>query len=383
MQKHSTETEGFSLEESISSEDEVSKDEITAEALDKNLEVDGSTHEEIPEILKWTFNFNKGKEHYSKKATQTLLNGVVRGIMTERISHLTPLNQAGTIDPREGSLAHLLSELEMVTPQDLTLPTIGVKRNWKSDPWKNPRFTARWQKGKKSGLLQGAVYSTVDVPKEIPEKEKSAYVSEVVEGYGGAKPKTKSEESEGAQAGLYYKETTMPDAFITHKDGVLAGVVEVKAYSPQEFALYVAKAKENQSLQVFIETEEYNKALGVDEEHYGGGLHLGFDIEGEQRMLDILRDATTQAAPLEGSVPVVLRVPSDVANENIKKFRELCLDLGYENVAVQKLPYTFEELQEMSKQAIRNMKEEFTGNRKLQFSKRELGVLGEYAGVDF
>lgn len=363
--KRSLESQQFTPEQKKA---EITKDEIAARVLDKELEVDDRNLRNLPSIMKWTLNINKGKEHWSKEKTESMISGLARGMIAERVNLLVPLDQAETIlpDPR---IQKMISESSIISTSDESIPALGV--NMRTREIVEGRL-----KGKKPGILQAAVRDTIKVPDVVPEKLRDQYISDVIEGYGGSSP------SPEADAGIHYEETTIPDAFIKYHYQII-GAVESKAYSAGEFKLYVDEAKKQRKLHVEVSTERYNEFLGAEEEHWGGGINLGFDVEGEQRMVDILRDSLYGADAMDDYVPILLRVPADVDNQDIEEYYGLCRELGLENMIVQKLPFSSEELDELGVKAIKAVKEEFTKRDHMSLSNRELKVLGEYADIDF
>lgn len=367
----------------ISESSEKTKENITSQVLDLDLKVDGKTLYELPGLLKWTHDINKKDENYSPKASGELLPGIVRGIVTERISQLVELKEGEVVVPKKGTLRNYLSECEIISAFDPRIPTLGVSNSEMRNKNEPTELKEGWWQGSKPGILQAATRATVDIPKEVSEKDSSQYILEVVQGYGGSKPgSTGKSEISGAEAGLYYSQTAIPDSFLINRENEFVGVVETKAYSPEEFSLYVKKAAEQGSFEVQISDEDYNQALMTETEHYGGTIRLGFDIEGQQKMLDILRDAHNQLDPLENMGIVILRIPADVSETDISEFDDLCHDFGYDNVVVQKLPFSFEEIDQIGKEAVRKIGNGFREAKKFKFADRELKVLSEYSGVE-
>lgn len=352
------------------------KSEVKSRVLDPELEVDGKDLHELPKLLKWTYDFNKGDEHFSPKAAESLLKGAIRGVVTERASQLVALNEGEMVVPKEGTLKDYLGGCRTISGYDESIPTLGVyserTRSGKKLSWGS-------QRGKKMGILQAATRSTISIPDNIPRREVPQYILELVEGYGGTPPRTGGE---GSQAGLHYEETAMPDSFVMNSDDEFVGVVETKAYTPEEFSLYVRKAKEKGYLEVDVDYDEYYEATGVDAEHYGESMRLGFDIDGQQRMLDILRDAINEKEPLENTGIVLLRVPSDIVDDDIEELEQLSRRYGYGNLAVQKLPFTSDELDELGKRVVGKIGDDFSKHSNYRFANRELKILSEYAGVD-
>jgi len=365
-------------------QENISRNEkLVVDVLDKALKIDGKKLKDIPGSLKWSLDFtkaNKGEGEISHEAVKSLMSGVIRGSITERVSCLVPLEAAETFLPPGEETASVLAGVRIVNTSEL--PSLRVERSWKKGYWENPKLREGQLAGKKAGILQSAAASTVAVPKGVLRKYKEQYKAEVIEGYGGSppSPSKKTENREGAEGGLYYDKTTMPDGFIVSQEGTLVGVVEVKAYSPKEFQLYVEEARKQGRLSLDIDQKTYNEYLETESTQYGGKIRLGLDIDGEQKMLDILRGADS-LDPLEVDGLVVLRVPNDVNRDDIEGFQLHCQKLGYHNVVVQRLPLSFDELNQLGKQAVITLQEEFKKKDNRALKKNELRILEEYADI--
>jgi hypothetical protein len=175
---------------------------------------------------------------------------------------------------------------------------------------------------------------------------------------------------------LMYEETALPDQFIV-KDGKIAGAVEVKAYTPEEFRIWVGQLEANleteqkldtltdsiiktgrlgrNSLQTYIYPgEELPKDVTATE-----GMRLGVNIDGIRKLVQIANnepfvidkvDPETAEVTQEDynkEYPVVIRVPSDINEADIERMGRVIERLGYANVALQKLPFSVKDLHEL------------------------------------
>jgi hypothetical protein len=175
---------------------------------------------------------------------------------------------------------------------------------------------------------------------------------------------------------VLYEETTLPDQFIT-KDGNIVGSVEVKAYTPREFKEWIDQ------LETDLETESGRDSLTDSILNIGklgrnglqtyitpengmpettttvGGMRLGFNVDAirklirvankEPDMIDRVDPKTAEVTQEENNkeYPVILRVPSDIPDEDIHRLGNIIEKLEYRNIVVQKLPFSVTELHQL------------------------------------
>ena len=87
------------------------------------------------------------------------------------------------------------------------------------------------------------------------------------------------------------------------------------------------------------------------------GMRLGTDVDGLRRMVSVINknptsvdviDSTTAEVSINTNYlkeyPVIIRVPSDIHDEDITRFFVICDKLSYKNIFIQKLPFTSEDI---------------------------------------
>lgn len=187
------------------------------------------------------------------------------------------------------------------------------------------------------------------------DKEPEKYVKSLIE-YEGDPP---------------YISTILPDSLIIGSSGKLEGAVEVKAYLPEEVKALVKTLEEVEKLESQRELpgskeegvrlsklSKYNRqglSVTISSEEFSsmGGMRLGADIDGIRKFItisnspdtsqslkyDMVDSVTGEVHQEEFEHPVILRLPRDVADEDIKKLGGLSEKFGYKNVIIQKIPF--------------------------------------------
>jgi len=372
---------------------------ITPEISKKNLaqEVysDRKLGKEIVEKAKWSLDIQKqngNKIPWSPEATEEKLSGYLRGLVAEAVSNkisltsaqnvftygdttlaalkvVSPQEYAGSITNRKGDvLSHILAESFEKKPLRVFDPNIHLNDNLIISQFKLDRLI--------SGAPRVSPQDYAIELRRYMENKKDKMQEEIIKGYAYAPKKGDT------IAGEWYDSTVIPDGIILDKEGVPAGVLEVKAYSPaDELAFLLKKIEEGGKSSTYFE----GKASDFGKTYPGANIDnykMGVELDKETEFVDIIRGVSGKGADRDASNLVLLRFPSDIPDNLLMQYGEKIVSCGYRNVVIQKLPFSGEELNVIAKEIVKHQ----WGNLdlqlyKLNFSNREIEVFKNWAGV--
>ncbi len=188
--------------------------------------------------------------------------------------------------------------------------------------------------------------------------------------------------------GEMFRNTVIPDAFIIKKGEKtdLVGLVEVKAYTPDELATLIDKIKKNEGSQ---ESGTRFKVTGTAYEFgkiFPGAekvkFNMGFDINKEVGFVDFIRGVSKGESNRYEQNIVVLRFPKDIPNNLLSQFGQLIVDYGYPNVVIQKLPFSNQDLIDISRRIVNDTFSDVWLQRlKMNFSDKEIALLDTYRKI--
>ena len=178
-----------------------------------------------------------------------------------------------------------------------------------------------------------------------------------------------------------YVATTLPDEFLEDAEGKIIGVIEVKAYTPSEVKDWINALKLStvQEFNTFGLSEQEKSDRAADAALYDRrgsqvnilgkdmnptGMRLGVNFEGLRYFInvanneaphsalkvnvDLINDETAEVVQKEIDLeyPVIVRLPQDIPNEDILELGAVLEKLSISNIAIQKLPFTSQEINE-------------------------------------
>lgn len=310
--------------------------EVVGKILSEEWQWNGQGISDLPSLAKYMLIGNNRKGNpLAPEQERQLLEGILRGATAERVSGAIPLLKAETV----------YSSISEEKARDLNTIDPGSIFN---PPSKERFLRGSLRRGlEKSPLRRGYEAETREDLEE-----------DIILGYAGNK------------GGLFYTESVMPDAFLSD----LRGFVEVKAYMPYELKAWIDHLIRTGELSFSASDEELKAHGGVFHPHASGDLHLGADLLAEIEFIDNLRAGHKEDGELGLDSIVILRFPSDSPDESLKELGLYLHEKAHlQNVIIQKLPFSSEELTTLAIEIFASQKDAiYKGEGKKPFSKREL-----------
>lgn len=372
---------------------ETSKKDLAQEVHDEIIS-DKELCDEILSKVKWSLSIQKNSENkvpWGPEYAKERISGNLRGVVAEAVSEKVALGDAETvyssadvdmgsyktISPREFSnaptnrkgdvLSHLLKRSLEEKPLQVFDPKVRNPNNPIVKQFKEEQMK------KNAPRVSSEEYSRL--LKEYLNREKEKMNGEIVEGYTWTTVKGK-DGSPGYPAGEWFGSTVIPDRLIIDGNGKLAGILEDKAYPADELAKLISLIKKSgkQAMSYRGTAADFGKTyLGADKEPY----NVGADLDKETAFADII-GGLKEGTPEKGTDNlVVLRFPADMPDNLLNQYGEMICSCGYQNVVIQKLPFSVSELGVIAKEVVKSQWDNLEN-----FSKRELTVLREWAGIE-
>ncbi|MBW6441388.1 hypothetical protein K0B04_00565 [Patescibacteria group bacterium] len=147
-----------------------------------------------------------------------------------------------------------------------------------------------------------------------------------------------------------FNKTVIPDGFLV-REGSPVGLLEVKAYEPDELATLMQKIKETGKLGTQYRgfASDFGKNyLGADKDKFV----MGADFNKETEFVDFIRGVLNGEPNKNEENILVLRFPNDIPDNLLNQFGQMIVDYGYPNVLIQKLPLSNQELTVISKEIV-------------------------------
>lgn len=315
-------------------------------------------HEEILSKIKWQLEFTQKKHNdpFNKQTIEKQLDGLLRGDFAERLSLQFEPQQCRTVyNPTNIELSQYhIASFESLTDQKTKagILAFAVRKSFKDSPPKN---------------LTTYLDSITDND-DRKEALMDQITNEIVEGYSSKGTETNS--------GIFFRDTVIPDATLVNSKDEIAGVVEVKAYFPEELHRLVVRLNNDAESGKQLKT---HADIGVSGST-PSKLNLGIDLNREIEFIDILRSVGFGLKELDVTMPALIRFPSDIPDDLIINYGDILTRCGY-SVVLQKIPITTTELTKRAKEFVRNNLELITNkaHKGMTFSDRERKVLEDYS----
>ena len=332
------------------------KAEVREAVLNPNYYWGGVSPKNLPDKLKWMIGFNKTEgEAWTPEKAEGRIKGYLRALIAERVSSLIEIGQAETVYQSPNMSGDLLSDLSIASLNQITgqytkegALKFAVSRSLEKSPVKYPN------------LLSGLEERWATLADLVQRTNK-----EIVEGYAS------KDLGDRPSGGIFYEEGVVPDAFAIDLDSNILGLVEVKAYLPREVEIMVTNIRnsERRVPRTHVSTEI-------------GEMDLGVDLDREVKFVDIIRtNGFSQSVALNEKAVIILRFPKDSSDEYLKEYGKIIVDYGFVNVLIQKLPFSSEEITQLSRRCVKSRMPELEwGGNRMNFSERELQVLRKFAG---
>jgi hypothetical protein len=372
-----------------------------AQEVYKEITSDKELCGEILSKVKWSLSIQKNGEKsgpWNPELAKERISGNLRGMVAEAVSEKIPLSDAETIysskntdlgsyktvssqefsnapTNRKGDvLSHLLKKSLEEKPLQVFDPNIRDSNNPIVQQFKKER--------KLNNEPKVSPEEYIKLLKTYMKTQKENYNEDIIRGYTWAMIKGKNGKVD-IPAGEWFGSTVIPDRLVVDGNGKLAGILEDKAYPADELAKLFSIIKEKGKQAVFYHgtAADFGKTFrGADDEPYT----IGADLDKETTFADIIGALKEGASEKGADNLVVLRFPADMPDNLLNQYGEMISSYGYQNVVIQKLPFSVGELEVIAKEVVKS----HWNNLLLQlgkdrnFSDRELNVLREYAGIE-
>ncbi len=386
----------LSPEVSSNTSSEISKQSL-ANKVFESLVKDKIVGEEILSKVKWSLGVQKrGRGDvipWDPEAATQRISGNLRGFVAEEVSKLVAFSGAKTVFKSTDDIT--LENLKIASPQEFSHSHTNKKgdvlgyllrKSLKEKPlrvfdssirMKNNPVVHRFKE-------ERARNKSPNVPSQEYGRQLREYIrtvegdtnDQIVQGYTYGPVREK--DGSTTPAGEWYKNTVIPDSLIIDGDTPV-GIVEVKAYQTDELGalLSLIRAGGKQAIRYKGTAADFGKTYtGAEKEHF----NLGVDLNGEIDFVDIVRGLSGNGEERDVHNLVVLRFPSDIPDNLLVQYGEMISSYGYQNIVIQKLPFSNLELDTIAKEIVKSQ----WGNLSFQllegdnYSNRELSVLEKY-----
>ncbi len=318
---------------------------------------------DIVSKLHWSLNLNRqlAREGRYVLHSGTLLHsidGTLRGDLAERLSSILGMEDCETVysslGDRHTQLAPVTFEEYFGTRSKVDVLYRVVKNSFYNNPAHN---------------LIELISSQIQYPNQL-NKEYKKHVWEIVEGY------CTSGSGGDATKGLFFSELRKPDGLLVGLTGSVDGLVEIKAYIPEEVSAMI----DNHSIEYHGEFKEITADYTYDTGKRTVTYELNMYLSKEIAFIDTIRQLGYGLSRLGQDMNILLRFPKDSNYEDLYEYGELLRSLGYKNLIIQRLPLTTVELRKKAKDILRKHWDKIKGNKinKCMFKRYEIENLEIY-----
>jgi len=324
------------------------KDEIVRAVLDEYKPWYGCFLESVPSFLKRQVDNerNRARNNGGEFDFLDYVKGRMRGIVGERLNGFTKLEDAETVF--SSGLGKELKGARVADFYEFVDESLDLKGK--------AAVLATSVKHGMSHPGSGLIMSLT------PEVDDTIVDKEIVEGYA-------------THGGVFDIDASIPDAALVDDKNHIIGAVEIKSYTSDETHAWVKSLLNDSFDRVHKKTGEIFRTPPVSEQNFERLIDrkkLGANFE---KLLKFSENFRTGFEGRDLGFPekaiFVLRFPSDANDKDLKQLGELMNNYGYRNVVIQELPFSCEEINDLSKEVLEILLE----NGKLaeaQFGKKDM-----------